>query len=192
MKGLADLRGQACARIGYIRAIAKFLHFHVRTEIPKGLVGSVLSIAAAVFALLSTLLLASLLDVVKGTAAIGTRSEPLSVKQLFDLNTAGKHILAFTLGWWGPSATKSELVLKVGLLLLAVIVLAILTNVGGRWVWISIRTTVILTMQVRLFAHVLDLPMSFHVHRRLGDILSRLHSDVGAVADRVRGKGDGV
>lgn len=160
-----------------VSAISAYVLPHLARRRLFVLAATLLAFAAAAFGLLSALLMAAMLEVLR--QGIGApRTTSLDWGELLNLNTAGAQVTSVLWLLLGEQSTRSALV-AVGALLVGTTILAVATNVASRWLWIGIRTRVISAMQADLFDHMLSLPLSFHVHSRSGALLSRLYNDVG-------------
>lgn len=164
------------AQVGEILA---YVMPHLRRERGRIVVGTALAFAAALFGVVSVLILAAVLEVLRGGPVdAGAAFDP---QRLTDLNAAGGEIARIAVGAGGARTTEGQ-ILTLGILLVLATALTVAANVTSRWLWVGVRTRVIAEMQTDLFAHLLALPMGFHVRQPVGALLSRLHNDIGGVA----------
>jgi len=169
------------ARLGTLAAIWTFIWPRLKPYLGRAVLGTCLSVVAAVFGVLSTLALASLLEVLKGGGSPATAG-PVGAEVLFDLNTMGQYVLGWLWGVLGRTHEPAAVTRVVCGLTVVTIVLAVVFSLASRWLWLTVRIGSGRRMQVDLFERLLQLPMRFHVHQKLGSLISRLHIDVQGVA----------
>jgi ABC-type multidrug transport system fused ATPase/permease subunit len=166
------------ARLALQREISAYVLPHLRPRWRRAAVATALAFIAAAAGVTATLLLAAVLDVLRSGPPV---EGPVSLRDLVDLNTAGSAVTRILARVLGHPDSAASAITGIGALLLGTTVFAVVANVASRWLWVGIRTRVIAEMQTELFAHLLGLPLGFHVRTRAGTLLSRLHLDVGAV-----------
>lgn len=168
-------------RLTYVREIFAYIGPHLSRERVRVVLGTLLSFVAAGFGIVSILLMAALLQVLRnGPPALS--SGGIDGGRLLDLNQAGGEVVRVIGALPFARESTQAAIAVVGALLVLSTTTAVMCNVTSRWLWVSVRTRVIMEMQVGLFAHLLAQPMSFHVRNRAGGLLSRLHLDIGSVA----------
>ncbi|MDX5627108.1 MULTISPECIES: peptidase domain-containing ABC transporter [unclassified Brenneria] len=69
-----------------------------------------------------------------------------------------------------------ELVTTIGMGLFIVLILQVLITFGRSWMMMVLSTRLSLQWEVRLFSHLIRLPLAFFESRHVGDILSRFRS----------------
>lgn len=133
------------------------------------------SIVAAGLASLQPLILAPALDL-----AVSSGRAPARDLGDITLSNIGPTILARI----DPSlASPSSVILIVALLYVFVGALVAVANFTAARIAVELRIAMVTEMQQRLYSHLLDLPMSFHVRARTGTLTSRLVEDIGAMAN---------
>lgn len=167
-------------RIRRLRQIFRYILPRFRPYLARGVLGTCLSATGAAFGVLSTLAMASLLEVLKGSRASAPAASGTGINALFDLNTMGREVTAGIWGWLGHR-DPSTVTWFVCVLVVVTVMLTVLLTVAGRWLWMTVRVRLSRQMQVDLFDHLLRLPMTFHVHQRVGSLISRLQIDVQGI-----------
>lgn len=168
------------AGVAQVREVIGYLAPHLRREQARIVIGTILAFAAAGLGGVSVLLLAAVLEILRaGPVATG---RGIDWQRLTDLNTSGAEVAQVVTQVAGGAGTSEGQILAIGILLILTTALTVVTNVVSRWLWVGVRTRVIAEMQTELFAHLLALPMGFHVRRPVGTLISRLHNDIGGVA----------
>ncbi len=168
-------------RLDHLRAVSEHITPHLARERKRVVAGIVLSFVAAGAGVLSAMIMASVLDVLRNGPP-RAEGRTVDVRQLLDLNTAGSQVSLLLAESLGRAGSTEAAILLLGVLLLLTTAIAVTSNAASRWLWVSVRVRVIAEMQARLFTHLLYLPMAFHVRHRTGTLLSRLYSDVGGAA----------
>ena len=141
---------------------------------------TLLSLIGAGLGLICAMLMAALLEVVRSGVPQEGRAPDWTA--IFDLNRAGEAVIKALWSVVPPSVDPAGGTFLVGGLLLVTTALAVIANSASRWLWVSVRTGVLINMQADLFKHLLELPLSFHLRHRAGSLLQRLHGDVGDLA----------
>jgi subfamily B ATP-binding cassette protein MsbA len=167
------------ARLGYLGRVFAYVQPRFRPHLLRAGLGTLLSVLAAAFGVLSTLAMASLLELLKGRPPA---APPGGLDAWLDLNTMGRQALGQIGRLLGEVESPMAAAWVACALLVSAIVATVLLHMASQWLWMSIRLRLGREMQVDLFAHLLDLPMQFHVRERVGSLMSRLHSDVQGVA----------
>ncbi len=126
-----------------------------------------------------TALLILLLDTLASLAA------PWPVKLIFDNVLLGKHLHSpWTL--LIPASVAADRMLLLGVLCIALLALALISAVatyfGTRMLTVT-GQRVVFHLRCALFAHLQELSPAFYDRQRLGDLLTRLTSDVQAIQD---------
>lgn len=170
------------SRLRDLREVAEYVAPHLRRERLEVATGTGLAFLAAALFALSTLLMASVLDVVRSGSSAVPVGSTIDWSKLLDLNTAGAEMTSAV--WWavGEGRDTRGVIVVLGLGIIVATAGGVLSNIASRWLWLNVRNRVIAEMQVDLFAHLLSLPLAFHVTHRSGGLLSRLHTDVSGVA----------
>ncbi len=167
-------------RAAYVREILQYVLPHLRRQRTRMVLGTALAFGAAGSGLAAALLMASTLEILH-SGVDASRTVAFDWEKLLDLNTTGQQVNALIWSTIGIARDTQAALLIMGAFLLLATILAVLCNIGSRWMWVSVRTAVQTEMQADLLAHLLELPMSFHVRNRTGAALSRLR-DVSDVA----------
>lgn len=171
-------------RGAHLREIAVYVRPHLMRQRGLVAVGTVLAFASAVFGMMAALLLASMLEIVRGGPP-EARSFQFSWSKILDLNTAGEQVTGLVGSFLPITDSPNGAILLLGTFLLVSTTLTVACNLGSKRTWMAVRTRVAREMQLELFAHVLALPMSFHVKSPSGSVLARLHGDVNGVASMI-------
>jgi subfamily B ATP-binding cassette protein MsbA len=167
-------------RLGYLGRVFAYIQPRFRPHLLRATLGTVLSVVAAASGVLSTVAMASLLEVLKGGRP--PAAAPGGLGAWLDLNTMGRQVLGLIRHLLGEVESPTVAAWVACGLLVSAVVVTVLLHMASQWLWMSIRLRLGREMQVDLFAHLLDLPMQFHVRERVGSLMSRLHADVQAVA----------
>ncbi len=170
------------ARARSLRQVFGYLWPRLRPQLGRAIAGTTLSLLAALFGILSTLSMASLLEVLKQGGRIAPRVASAPSGSLWDFNTMGHRVLDQTWGLLGRIEQPAVVTWIVCASVILTITLAVLLSISSRWLWMTVRVRLWRQMQGDLFAHLLHLPMNFHVKQRIGSLISRLHVDVSGVA----------
>lgn len=131
------------------------------------------SFMATFWGLLATLLMASLLELLRSDAVPEGRGS-IDLASLLDLDNTGHEFGEILWSLLGPVPNKESALVIVGALLLLTTGVAVASNIAGRWLWMSVRISVNIGMHSELLAHIVDLPMAFHVRHRMGAVIARL------------------
>ena len=176
-------RWRAPLRASQFSQVFSFLLPHMRPERAKMALASALGFLSAAFSVLSALLMASMLEVIRSRAVPVAR--PVELTAALDLNRTGQQAAGLLGLLLEPLPDIESVIVVLGGLLIVTTAGAVLTNAVSHWLWVRVRLAMVMRLRVDLFSHLLALPLSFHVLNRAGTLLARLEHDVGDMSTLV-------
>jgi len=111
---------------------------------------------------------------------IAARPFPASEKRLLSLPASARRILDRVLNWFSPTGSPSgtRLALVIAFIPAAMLLRGLLTYLNAYMLnWVSIR--VANDLRVKLFEHIIHLPMGFFSRTSTGDLTARIEGAMG-------------